>query len=245
VTGIFNVAGDGKLGHRRDRRAPGQALRGVAGRRAASGTVAAEEAGLTQYGPEQIDFLRYRPVLDNRRLKEEFGYAPKLASAEVFELWRSSRASKHGDPRTGKGTVVLITGAAGGLGAALCRAMPLPARTSPRWISMRPDSRPWSTSNCAPSGTEALALPGDITDPSACKAAVRNPGAFRRARRPDQQRRHQRPQPAGRHRLRGDPPRHGGQFLRRRQPHPAPRWRRSSRGRASSSPSPAWPASHR
>jgi UDP-glucose 4-epimerase len=55
-----------------------------------------KKLGLTQYGPEQIDFLRYRPVLDNRRLKEEFGYVPKLTSAEVFELWRNSRAGKAG-----------------------------------------------------------------------------------------------------------------------------------------------------
>jgi UDP-glucose 4-epimerase len=53
-----------------------------------------KKLGLTQYGPEQIDFLRYRPVLANRRLKEEFGYVPKLSSAEVFELWRTSRQSK-------------------------------------------------------------------------------------------------------------------------------------------------------
>jgi hypothetical protein len=33
-------------------------------------------------------------VLANRRLKEEFGYVPKLTSAEVFELWRNSRKSK-------------------------------------------------------------------------------------------------------------------------------------------------------
>ena len=43
---------------------------------------------LTQYGPEQVDFLRYRPVLVNRRLKEEFGYVPRKTSAEVFEFWR-------------------------------------------------------------------------------------------------------------------------------------------------------------
>ena len=46
---------------------------------------------LTQYGPEQLDFLRYRPVLLNTRLKEEFGYTPKLSSAQVFELYRASR----------------------------------------------------------------------------------------------------------------------------------------------------------
>ena len=33
--------------------------------------------GLTQYGPEQVNFLRYRPVLANRRLKESFGYVPQ------------------------------------------------------------------------------------------------------------------------------------------------------------------------
>ena len=53
-----------------------------------------KKLGMTQYGPEQIDFLRYRPVLANRRLKEEFGYVPKLTSAVVFELWRQSRQSK-------------------------------------------------------------------------------------------------------------------------------------------------------
>jgi UDP-glucose 4-epimerase len=37
-----------------------------------------------------VDFLRYRPVLDNRRLKEVFGYVPQLTSAEVFELFRKS-----------------------------------------------------------------------------------------------------------------------------------------------------------
>ena len=46
--------------------------------------------GLSRYGPEQVDFLRYRPVLDNRRLKEVFGYAPRLTSSEVFELFRKS-----------------------------------------------------------------------------------------------------------------------------------------------------------
>ena len=46
---------------------------------------------LTQYGPEQVDFLRYRPVLDNRRLKEEFGYTPKKTSREAFEHYAQAR----------------------------------------------------------------------------------------------------------------------------------------------------------
>jgi len=49
--------------------------------------------GLTQYGPEQVNFLRYRPVLSNRRLKEEFGYTPRKTSREVFEYYLKARQS--------------------------------------------------------------------------------------------------------------------------------------------------------
>ncbi len=42
---------------------------------------------LTVYGPEQVAFLQYRPVLDNQRLKEEFGYQPQKTTREVFEYY--------------------------------------------------------------------------------------------------------------------------------------------------------------
>lgn len=37
--------------------------------------------------PAQVSFLRYRPVLSNRRLKDEFGYTPSKTSAETFEYF--------------------------------------------------------------------------------------------------------------------------------------------------------------
>jgi UDP-glucose 4-epimerase len=43
--------------------------------------------GLSQYGPEQVNFLRYRPVLANDRLKSDFGYTPQKTSAEVFDFY--------------------------------------------------------------------------------------------------------------------------------------------------------------
>lgn len=46
---------------------------------------------LTQYGPEQVNFLRYRPVLSNKRLKEEFGYTPQKTTREVFEYYLKAR----------------------------------------------------------------------------------------------------------------------------------------------------------
>ena len=91
TTGIFNVAGDGALTihdiaarmGKRCRVLPAWALR--------MALAVAKPLHLTQYGPEQLDFLRYRPVLANRRLKEEFGYVPRKTSAEVFEFWRAAR----------------------------------------------------------------------------------------------------------------------------------------------------------
>ena len=46
---------------------------------------------LGQVGPEQVAFLRYRPVLSNRRLKEEMGYVPQRTTAEVLEGFARAR----------------------------------------------------------------------------------------------------------------------------------------------------------
>jgi UDP-glucose 4-epimerase len=96
VTGIFNVAGDGKLDIDEIAARLGKGCVEFPAGLLQGALWLLKKLGLTQYGPEQIDFLRYRPVLDNRRLKEEFGYVPKLTSAEVFELWRNSRAGRAG-----------------------------------------------------------------------------------------------------------------------------------------------------
>jgi UDP-glucose 4-epimerase len=42
---------------------------------------------LTVHGPEQVGFLRYRPVLANARVKDEFGFTPAKTSAEAFEAY--------------------------------------------------------------------------------------------------------------------------------------------------------------
>ena len=85
--GIFNVAGDGQM-----------SMDAIAARlnkpllrlpvwlvKAALGVV--KPLGLSRYGPEQVRFLQYRPMLRNAALKSEFGYVPELNSAEVFDLW--------------------------------------------------------------------------------------------------------------------------------------------------------------
>lgn len=90
-TGIFNVAGDGVMTMREiaDRLGTKYVSLPVGLVRGALWVL--RKLHLTQYGPEQVDFLRYRPVLDNRRLKEEFGYVPRKTTAEAFDAFVEGR----------------------------------------------------------------------------------------------------------------------------------------------------------
>ncbi len=88
--GIYNVAGDGALSIQEIAARLGKQCVTIPPSLLRAALAVLHPLGLSRYGPEQVDFLRYRPVLDNRRLKEQFGYVPKLTSAEVFELYRKS-----------------------------------------------------------------------------------------------------------------------------------------------------------
>lgn len=91
ATGIFNVAGDGKLTIFEIAERLGKTCRVLPAGLLKTALWVLKKLNLTQYGPEQLDFLRYRPVLLNTRLKEVFGYTPKLTSAQVFDLYRNAR----------------------------------------------------------------------------------------------------------------------------------------------------------
>ncbi|MBU9723335.1 MULTISPECIES: SDR family oxidoreductase [Bacillaceae] len=97
--GIYNLAGSGKLtihelGNLLNKRViffPPAVLK--------HSLSVLKKLRLTQYGPEQINFLRYRPVLDNRKLREEFGFNPTYTSEEVFHLFLKGRGYKSNDSR--------------------------------------------------------------------------------------------------------------------------------------------------
>ena len=90
-SGCYNLAGDGALplpeiARRLERRylpLPPSLLAGA--------LWLLQRLGLSSRGPEQVDFLRYRPVLDNQRLKHGFGFTPTLTSDGCFERWRRQR----------------------------------------------------------------------------------------------------------------------------------------------------------
>jgi UDP-glucose 4-epimerase len=90
-SGCFNLAGDGALTifdiaqrlNKRPRVLPAWLLK--------TALFIGHRLGISRYGPEQLDFLRYRPVLLNTALKTRFGYTPQKTSAQALEALISAR----------------------------------------------------------------------------------------------------------------------------------------------------------
>ncbi len=86
-SGIYNVAGDGRLTVRELAARLGKPRITVPAGVLALGLRIGRALRLTVHGPEQVGFLRYRPVLANDALKDEFGFTPAKTSAEAFEAY--------------------------------------------------------------------------------------------------------------------------------------------------------------
>lgn len=82
--GIFNLAGDGALSLKEIAELLGKPYRPLPAWLICTALRVLKPLGLSPYGPEQVDFLRYRPVLSNRRLKQDFGFSPRYSSREAF-----------------------------------------------------------------------------------------------------------------------------------------------------------------
>lgn len=86
-TGMFNLAGDGAMPMTEIATVLNKPLLQLPAWLLHAALTIGHKTGLTQYSAEQLDFLRYRPVLSNRALKHEFGYTPRKTSREVFEYF--------------------------------------------------------------------------------------------------------------------------------------------------------------
>jgi UDP-glucose 4-epimerase len=89
--GVYNQAGDGALTLREIASMLGKPYVALPAAAMKAILWALKGLGVTDKGPEAVAFLRYRPVLSNRRLKEEYGYTPQLSSREAFELYARAR----------------------------------------------------------------------------------------------------------------------------------------------------------
>lgn len=88
--GVYNVAGDGRVTVPEIARRLGKRVVWVPAGVLGFGLRVGRALRLTVHGPEQVGFLRYRPVLANDALKRDFGYTPGKTSAEAFEAYLAS-----------------------------------------------------------------------------------------------------------------------------------------------------------
>lgn len=96
--GVYNLAGDGSVTMTEIAALLGKRCLVVPAWLLAAVLAALSRLHLTQYGPEQVNFLRYRPVLDNAKLKEVFGFVPKLGSRATFESFLAARQGRAAGP---------------------------------------------------------------------------------------------------------------------------------------------------
>lgn len=87
AVGLYNLAGDGALTVSELAAILGKPVLTLPAGLLRTLLAVGHKLGLSRHAPEQINFLRYRPVLGNRRLKEEFGYQPAKSSEQVFRFF--------------------------------------------------------------------------------------------------------------------------------------------------------------
>ena len=92
--GIFNLAGDGCLTIADVAQRLGKPLCKIPAALIRAALTVGHALGISRYSPVQVKFIRYRPVLSNRRLKEEFGYQLKKTSSQVFDYFLEHARSR-------------------------------------------------------------------------------------------------------------------------------------------------------
>ena len=90
--GVYNLAGDGVMTLREIATALGRRYLALPEPLLRRTLAFLHPRGLAPYGPEQTLFLLHRPVLGNRRLREQFGFHPRKTSRQTFQTWMGDGA---------------------------------------------------------------------------------------------------------------------------------------------------------
>jgi UDP-glucose 4-epimerase len=173
--GIYNLAGDGALTAREIARRLGKPYLPLPPRLLAGALWLLKACRLSANGPETLDFLRYRPVLENQRLKEKFGYTP-VSSTAAFTVWQEGLEAPPDRKARGDADyrqVVVITGGAGGIGRALAHRWSV-AGARIALLDLDAVALDEAATLLRSSGASVLALALDVTDFDACVKAMQD-----------------------------------------------------------------------
>jgi UDP-glucose 4-epimerase len=91
--GVYNVAGDGKLTIYELAQMQGKKVLNLPLWLVKTFMGVAKTLRLIESGPSATIFVQYRPVLDNKKLKNDFGFQPSLSTKETFEFYLSNRSA--------------------------------------------------------------------------------------------------------------------------------------------------------
>ncbi|MCW9034091.1 MAG: SDR family oxidoreductase [Rhodospirillales bacterium] len=94
--GVYNLAGDGAMPMREIAKVLGKPYLSLPASFVGTVLGGVRALGLGKLGPEHVKFLQYRPVLNNAKLKTEFGITLEKTSREAFELFRKARFGGEG-----------------------------------------------------------------------------------------------------------------------------------------------------
>ncbi len=93
-TGTYNLAGDGVMTLRDIAAVEGTRVVAVPAAVVRTALRMMRRIGVGRYGPEQVEFLLHRPVLDNTRLRRDFPGLPSLTTRETYEVFRQGRTGR-------------------------------------------------------------------------------------------------------------------------------------------------------
>ena len=91
-TGVYNAAGDGAMTLADIARELGKPMLVLPPSLLTAALRVGRAVGISRYGPEQLDFLRWRPVLSNALLKSSFGFSPSKSSLQAFLTFAEAQA---------------------------------------------------------------------------------------------------------------------------------------------------------
>ncbi len=90
-TGTYNVAGDGVLLLSQAVRRAGRVAVPVPAPAVSLVGQTVRRAGIVDFSPEQLKFLRYGRVVDTTRMREELKFSPRYTSVEAFDEFVAAR----------------------------------------------------------------------------------------------------------------------------------------------------------
>lgn len=89
ITGEYNIAGDGTLSMRYIAKRLNKLYIPLPPWFIQVVLSIAKPLGLSQYGPEQVKFIKYRPVLANDKIKKAFKHQPRYSSKQALDAFLS------------------------------------------------------------------------------------------------------------------------------------------------------------